>query len=221
MDLCLECKGCKAECRANVDMAKLKYEFLHHYYQAHGLPLRNRLFGRIERLNRLGARLPRLFNALSGTAPSRWLLEKLAGGDRRRPLPPLAEQTFTAWFARHAPPAAAPRAEGLLFHHTLVTYTQPSLAPAAVDLLPAPAPRPPRGGGGAGRSAAAAAGAGSEAPEGTGGWCGRAGSVGFARDHNEVWVTLGTPRRAPAVKAAPADTVVVAPGISCRQQIEH
>ena len=30
MDLCLECKGCKAECPANVDMAKLKYEFLHH-----------------------------------------------------------------------------------------------------------------------------------------------------------------------------------------------
>src|SRR5207247_2426396 len=36
MDLCLECKGCKAECPANVDMAKLKYEFLHHYYEANG-----------------------------------------------------------------------------------------------------------------------------------------------------------------------------------------
>ncbi|MFQ5521319.1 MAG: FAD-binding and (Fe-S)-binding domain-containing protein, partial [Candidatus Methylomirabilia bacterium] len=28
MDLCLECKACKAECPSNVDMAKLKYEFL-------------------------------------------------------------------------------------------------------------------------------------------------------------------------------------------------
>src|SRR5229473_1400924 len=60
MDLCLECKGCKAECPANVDMAKLKYEFLHHYYQAHGLPLRNRLFGRIARMNRLASRVPTL-----------------------------------------------------------------------------------------------------------------------------------------------------------------
>ena len=51
MDLCLECKGCKAECPSNVDMAKMKYEFLHHYYQANGLPLRNRLFGHIARLN--------------------------------------------------------------------------------------------------------------------------------------------------------------------------
>ena len=28
MDLCLECKACKSECPSNVDMAKLKYEFL-------------------------------------------------------------------------------------------------------------------------------------------------------------------------------------------------
>src|SRR5712664_2297491 len=79
MDLCLECKGCKAECPSNVDMAKFQYEFLHHYYQANGLPLRNRLFGRIERLNRLGARMPGLVNALSSLPLSRWLLEKVVG----------------------------------------------------------------------------------------------------------------------------------------------
>ncbi|HEX9453351.1 MAG TPA: FAD-binding and (Fe-S)-binding domain-containing protein, partial [Candidatus Binatia bacterium] len=43
MDLCLECKACKAECPSNVDMAKLKYEFLDHYHRANGLPLRNKL----------------------------------------------------------------------------------------------------------------------------------------------------------------------------------
>jgi len=29
LDLCLECKACKAECPTNVDMARLKAEFLH------------------------------------------------------------------------------------------------------------------------------------------------------------------------------------------------
>ncbi|HEU5319277.1 MAG TPA: FAD-linked oxidase C-terminal domain-containing protein, partial [Methylomirabilota bacterium] len=135
MDLCLECKGCKAECPANVDMAKLKYEFLHHYYQAHGLPLRNRLFGRIERLNRLGARAPRLVNWLSRQPWNRWLLEKAAGIDRRRPLPALAAETFTAWFARRTPPAAAPRGEVVLFHDTFVTYNAPEIGRAAVELL--------------------------------------------------------------------------------------
>ncbi len=43
LDLCLECKGCKGECPANVDMAKIKYEFLAHYYEKHGVPLRSRL----------------------------------------------------------------------------------------------------------------------------------------------------------------------------------
>ena len=32
-DLCLRCKGCKAECPSNVDVAKLKMEFLSHYYR--------------------------------------------------------------------------------------------------------------------------------------------------------------------------------------------
>src|SRR2546427_2790147 len=135
MDLCLECKGCKAECPANVDMAKLKYEFLQHFYQANGLPLRNRLFGRIERLHRLGAHLPALVNWASALAPSRWLLEKLVGIDRRRPLPTLAAKPFTAWFARHAPPVASPRGEVVLFHDTFVTYNTPEIGRAAVELL--------------------------------------------------------------------------------------
>ena len=62
MDLCLECKACKAECPSNVDMAKLKYEFLDHYHRANGLPLRNRLFGGIERFNRIGSQFAPLSN---------------------------------------------------------------------------------------------------------------------------------------------------------------
>ena len=33
LDLCLECKSCKTECPSNVDMTKLKYEFLQAYYK--------------------------------------------------------------------------------------------------------------------------------------------------------------------------------------------
>src|SRR5439155_19154393 len=55
LDLCLECKACKSECPTNVDMARLKAEFLYHYHRAHGLPLRNRLFGHAAELGRLGS----------------------------------------------------------------------------------------------------------------------------------------------------------------------
>jgi Fe-S oxidoreductase len=137
MDLCLECKGCKAECPSNVDMAKLKYEFLYHYHQAHGLPLRNRLFGRIATLNRVMSRLPTIANWMTSVPFNRWLMEKVVGIDRRRPLPALAEETFTDWFARRPSLATAPRGEVVLFHDTFVTYNAPEIGRAAVQLLEA------------------------------------------------------------------------------------
>jgi Fe-S oxidoreductase len=48
-----------------------------------------------------------------------------------------------------------------------------------------------------------------------------AGSFGFEREHYELSVALGKRRLAPAVQAVGTDTEVIAPGISCRQQIEH
>src|SRR5881628_2756540 len=70
LDLCLECKGCKAECPSNVDMAKLKYEFLAHYNEANGAPLRSRVFAHIHALNRLGSIWPALANSAMN---SRWV----------------------------------------------------------------------------------------------------------------------------------------------------
>ncbi len=327
MDLCLECKGCKAECPSNVDMAKLKYEFLHHYYRANGLPLRNRLFGRISRMNAVGSRVPALVNWLSNLAPSRWALERIAGIDRRRPLPSLAAQTFTDWFGHRTPPTAAPRGEVVLFNDTFTTYNVPEIARAAVGVLEAAgyrvvlvdkkccgrpliskgmlaeardhaawnverlAPYARRGVpivglepsclltlrdetvdlvrtddaravakesflfeeflvrergrglalsfGAKGRKAllhghchqkalvgtaptvAALRWAGFEVEEIDSGCCGMAGSFGFEREHYDISIALGNRRLAPAVKAAAAETEIVAPGISCRQQIQH
>jgi len=327
MDLCLECKGCKAECPSNVDMAKLKYEFLHHYYQAHGLPLRNRFFGRIGALSWWGARLAPVSNWIAASAPNRWLMERLMGIDRRRPLPAFARETFTDWFDRRRAPAAGPRGRVVLFHDTFVTYNTPQVGRAAVELLEAAgyrvelanrkccgrpmiskgmlaearahaewnvarlAPLVASGAAvvglepsclltlrdeyvdllrtdearavarssylleefllrerarglsiawkngarrallhghchqkamvGTAPTVAALRWAGYEVSEVDSGCCGMAGSFGFEREHYDISVSLGNRRLAPAVKAAPADTEVVAPGISCRQQIEH
>ena len=48
-----------------------------------------------------------------------------------------------------------------------------------------------------------------------------AGSFGFEKEHYDISVTLGKQRLAPAVAAQPSSTEIVAPGVSCRQQIEH
>jgi FAD/FMN-containing dehydrogenase/Fe-S oxidoreductase len=135
LDLCLECKACKAECPSNVDMAKLKYEFLHHYHRANGLPLRNRLFGRIERLNRWGSRLAPLSNWLANSRTNRWLLERLAGIDSRRPLPRFAGESFEDWFRGHVSKGKEIRAQVILFHDTFNSFNTPSVAIAATRLL--------------------------------------------------------------------------------------
>ena len=70
LDLCLECKACKSECPTNVDMARLKAEFLHQYYREHGLPWRNRVFGHVGRLSRWGCRLAPVSN-WAGPEPRR------------------------------------------------------------------------------------------------------------------------------------------------------
>jgi len=53
------------------------------------------------------------------------------------------------------------------------------------------------------------------------GCCGMAGSFGFEAEHYDVSMTVGSDRLFPTVRAEPADTVVAATGVSCRQQIEH
>ena len=103
MDLCIECKACKAECPSSVDMAKVKFEYLARYYEANPVPARVRFFADIARASRAssGWRAP-IVNALLGAAPVRRLLEKVLGISSKRTLPRFAVQPFTRWFAGRA-----------------------------------------------------------------------------------------------------------------------
>ena len=97
-DLCLGCKGCKAECPSNVDVAKLKMEFLSLYYDRHGVPWGVRQMADAARLNRWGSALAPLSNWLAGLPLTGWLAEKLWKIDRRRPLPRFERENFGRWF---------------------------------------------------------------------------------------------------------------------------
>jgi FAD/FMN-containing dehydrogenase/Fe-S oxidoreductase len=94
LDLCLECKACKSECPTNVDMARLKAEFLHQYYRKHGLPWRNWLFGNVAEVSWRASGWPTLFNWLARSSLTRWLNDKLLGIDRRRLPPALARKSM-------------------------------------------------------------------------------------------------------------------------------
>ncbi len=143
LDLCLECKACKSECPTNVDMARLKAEFLDQFYRKHGVPARSRVFGRVADLARIGCAAAPASNWLAGRASLRWLNEKLLGIDRRRRLPAFARRTFLQQFAAngahqpHAPEMAKddPASRVLLFPDTFTNFFQPEIGRAAVDSL--------------------------------------------------------------------------------------
>ncbi len=141
LDLCLACKGCKAECPSGVDMAKLKYEFTQHYYQAdsHRRPLRDYLFGYIDRFARLGAPFAALANWGEQNELVKNVLEKTLGLSRRRSLPRFAGKTleaeWKAWRRRAARPSTAYREKALFLADAFGAYFHPQASLAALQLL--------------------------------------------------------------------------------------
>lgn len=136
-DLCLQCKGCKAECPSNVDVAKLKSEFLFHYYKEHGVPLRVRAMANVARLNRLGSALAPLSNWAGKLPGAGWIAERIAGVDRRRPLPAFHRQHFRKWFRQRSNVPRGARGPIVLLDDCLTSYCEPGVNRAAVELLEA------------------------------------------------------------------------------------
>jgi FAD/FMN-containing dehydrogenase/Fe-S oxidoreductase len=101
MDLCISCKGCKSECPSNVDMAKLKGEFLQQYYDTNGVPFRTGLVGNFTKMNQLVSRIPALYNfGISNriTAP---IIKSVSGFAQKRSLPRLHPQTLKSWYLKN------------------------------------------------------------------------------------------------------------------------
>lgn len=342
MDLCLGCKACKSECPSAVDMAKIKAEYMVHYYRHNGLPLFNRMMGLLPQLNALiykvAAPLAPLINWGLGTPIAKSILARI-GVHPNRTLPKYTNQTFEQWFKTRpaADQPAAPAHGGeesantvVFFHDTWTQYNYPQMGQAIVQVLEAAGyrvvlaerraccGRPLITGGqadkakrnadhnvallapyavqnvpivgaepsciltmrdeylnlasdservqkvaanaytfeefvareiDAGRfapqwrqypgrallhghchqkalvgneaSVAALEAAGYTVEVIPSGCCGMAGDFGYGIDHYEVSRQIGEDRLFPAVRAADAGTVIVASGISCRQQIGH
>jgi ferredoxin len=104
MDLCLACKGCKAECPSNVDVAKLKMEFLYQYQKEKGLPLRSWLVGNFAKLSNIASNVPFLYNFVMGTPAIRRISNALVGFHPDRTMPLMAKQTLWSWLKARTSP---------------------------------------------------------------------------------------------------------------------
>jgi FAD/FMN-containing dehydrogenase/Fe-S oxidoreductase len=139
LDLCLSCKACKSECPSSVDMAKIKAEFMQHWYEHHRVPLRTRLIANISHINRLGMLFPGLFNWFATSRLTSSLLKRMLRFDTKRSIPTLGKKSLRKWAERNLEglndslPGSAP--EVVLFVDEFTNYNDTSLGIITIRFL--------------------------------------------------------------------------------------
>ena len=137
LDLCLGCKACAAECPSNVDVAKLKAEYLAQSYDQRGcVPLPARVFAHVRTLNRIAAIAPVLSNWIGRRRMTKALLQRVLRVDARRSLPAFGRSPIPwarRWMRRRARDVPAV----LLFGDCFSTYNEPDIFRSAARTLDA------------------------------------------------------------------------------------
>lgn len=137
LDLCLACKGCKAECPSGVDIAKLKSEFLQHWYDRHGYSLRSWLIAYISVFNRIGSYIPLIYNFFLKNKFTSGLLKSIIGFARERSIPLVYRISLRRWLRRNLKKLnpSDPVGSVCLFIDEFTDYNDTDTGIAAVRLL--------------------------------------------------------------------------------------
>ena len=93
-ELCINCKMCRDECDARVNIPKLMLEAKARHHLEHGLDRADWLLARAESLAAMGSNFAPLVNILLARRPVRWLMEKVFGISRHRRLPAFTLRNF-------------------------------------------------------------------------------------------------------------------------------
>lgn len=94
LDLCLSCKACKSECPSNVDVTKLKAEFLQKNYDKNRIPFRSRLIANITKINKILSVVPVVSNFFLKCRIFSVPMMKLIGFSNKRKMPVLSKKTL-------------------------------------------------------------------------------------------------------------------------------
>lgn len=137
MDLCLSCKGCKSECPSNVDMAKLKAEFLQNYYDANGTPFKVKKIADFTGSMKQVEKVPSVFNFLIRNQLSAPLFKKVMGIAPQREIPGIASQTLRKWFTRDFKSSGSDTGKVIFFCDEFTDYQDVEVGKKAVRLLDA------------------------------------------------------------------------------------
>ncbi len=130
LDLCVSCKGCKSECPANVDMGRMKAEFLQKYHDRNGLPRSAWFFGNYVKNAGLASFLPGLSNWGSNLGLTKYVMKKFAGVSDKRILPKV-QRGLTKTFA----PFEGEKESVWLYVDPFINFTEPKIGSAVIEVL--------------------------------------------------------------------------------------
>jgi Fe-S oxidoreductase len=143
VDLCYECKLCLPHCpyipphRWHVDVPHLVLDARRVRKEKKGLPLRDRMLSKPDRLGRLSSPVAPVANFVNTLPVVRWAMERTVGISAKKSLPRFAGETFTAWFRKRKKPALCGEsaAKVVFFPTCSVEWNRPEIGKAAVQVL--------------------------------------------------------------------------------------
>ena len=133
MDLCLSCKACKSECPSNVDVAKLKAEFLQQYYDANGIPFRSKLIANFTKSAQLAAIMPKLYNVVVTNTFTSRIIKNLIGFAVQRSMPTMYTTTLQKWWQKQTKISSSKKV--YFFCDEFTNYNDTEIGIKAITLL--------------------------------------------------------------------------------------
>ncbi|MEA3316916.1 MAG: FAD-linked oxidase C-terminal domain-containing protein [Bacteroidota bacterium] len=138
MDLCLSCKACKSECPSSIDVAKLKAEFMQHYYDKHGIPMRSRMVAYISSINKLASIVPGIYNFFMKRKAFTGILMRIVGFSPKRNMPLLHKYTLKKYTHKYINELKAKNKKikkVYLFNDEFTNYNDTDIGIKAIQLL--------------------------------------------------------------------------------------
>ncbi|BDD03810.1 FAD-binding and (Fe-S)-binding domain-containing protein [Aureibacter tunicatorum] len=135
-DLCLSCKACKKECPSNVDVAKLKAEYLYQKYKQNGASLRTKSFAYVNAINKLMQPLAPLYNFTIKNSLISPLVKSVMGVAQKRSLPEIAKKSLDKWYKQNVGRLNEGKKKKVyLFCDEFTNYNEPKVGVDSIELL--------------------------------------------------------------------------------------
>jgi FAD/FMN-containing dehydrogenase/Fe-S oxidoreductase len=142
---CIQCKMCLVDCPANTDVGKLMAEARARYAKIKGAPKGYNFFFEIDKYANYNCAIAPISNWAMRNSIVRYLIEKVAGIDRRKNFPPFHRKRFVQRFYEEHPEITADQVKNLnspekfeyvtFFYDTYLNYNAPELGMRIVRLF--------------------------------------------------------------------------------------